>query len=247
MTDYLQNFLTATWYLIAIPALFGCALSLISHCNKALVVKHFGFLAQVIGGGIGIIIHELSHLIVALLFRHHIQGVALLRIPNYKIEGDTQLGYVQHTWQPSSLYQQSGNFFIGLAPLIGETLSIIALTKLLVPPVFSWWLAIESGNPQADPNGLVWWKLLVWLILLVNISVGGFDLSPADLANSGQGVLSLLVIYLAALVIVTLALSPAAFKATLLAIMIPIYWALGLALAINIATWGLVVMLGKVA
>ena len=102
MTKFLQIFLDASLYLLLIPLLFGSALSLVSHRNKSLVVIYFGFFAQVIGGGVGIIIHELSHLIVALLFRHQIKGVALLRIPRPN-DGDTSLGYVQHAWQTTSL------------------------------------------------------------------------------------------------------------------------------------------------
>ncbi|MGY0276604.1 hypothetical protein [Limosilactobacillus fermentum] len=123
------------------------------------------FFAQVIGGGIGIIIHELSHLIVALLFRHQIKGVALLRIPRPN-DGDTSLGYVQHAGQTTSLYQRSGNFFIGVAPLIGDI-----IRRWLSPPAGSTNLCLvaEPGN-----RGLyhrhrrpVWWKVLIWVVLLI--------------------------------------------------------------------------------
>lgn len=81
MTKFLQIFLDASLYLLLIPLLFGSALSLVSHRNKSLVVIYFGFFAQVIGGGIGIIIHELSHLIVALLFRHQIKALPCYAFP----------------------------------------------------------------------------------------------------------------------------------------------------------------------
>lgn len=150
MTKFLQIFLDASLYLLLIPLLFGSALSLVSHRNKSLVVIYFGFFAQVIGGGIGIIIHELSHLIVALLFRHQIKGVALLRIPRPN-DGDTSLGYVQHAWQTTSLYQRSGNFFIGVAPLIGGTVALVALTRWLVPPIFAWWQSLATGSLPPPP------------------------------------------------------------------------------------------------
>ena len=160
MTKFLQIFLDASLYLLLIPLLFGSALSLVSHRNKSLVVIYFGFFAQVIGGGIGIIIHELSHLIVALLFRHQIKGVALLRIPRPN-DGDTSLGYVQHAWQTTSLYQRSGNFFIGVAPLIGGTVALVALTRWLVPPIFAWWQSLATGVSTTATGDLVWWKVLI--------------------------------------------------------------------------------------
>lgn len=244
MTKFLQIFLDASLYLLLIPLLFGSALSLVSHRNKSLVVIYFGFFAQVIGGGIGIIIHELSHLIVALLFRHQIKGVALLRIPRPN-DGDTSLGYVQHAWQTTSLYQRSGNFFIGVAPLIGGTVALVALTRWLVPPIFAWWQSLATGVSTTATGDLVWWKVLIWVVLLSNISVGGFDLSTADLENSSHGLFILVAFYLLVLIIASLFFTPTQIKGALLSFMIPVYWALGLALLINLITLTVLKLLGR--
>ncbi|MGO0916500.1 hypothetical protein ACTPEM_26060, partial [Clostridioides difficile] len=44
----------------------------------------------------------------------------------YKIESknDGILGYVSHSYKKDNLYQSIGNFFIGIAPIIGGTIMI---------------------------------------------------------------------------------------------------------------------------
>ncbi|MUJ20398.1 hypothetical protein [Aliivibrio fischeri] len=45
------------------------------------------------------------------------------------------LGYVQHTYNPASYYQSLGQFFIGLAPIVGGLLSVDLITELLFPQI----------------------------------------------------------------------------------------------------------------
>lgn len=70
--QYLTTLKLIGIYLFLIPILLGGSLSLISRHNKQLIVNIWGVKAQLLLGGIGVIIHELSHSLVALLFGHHI-------------------------------------------------------------------------------------------------------------------------------------------------------------------------------
>ena len=47
------------------------------------------------------------------------------------------MGYVQHSFNPDSVYQQAGNFFIGIAPIFGGAFSIIAFMKLIIPQAYN--------------------------------------------------------------------------------------------------------------
>ena len=183
---YLQTTAIFTGLALGLPGLLGALVVVISHQNKLLSVQLGGFWAQILGGGLGIILHELSHLLVAVLFGHRITKVALLRIPDRQDPTDQSLGYVNHAWNPHSLYQQAGNVFIGLAPVLICPIVMLLTTKWLVPVSYATLLGdLTSG--ASDPLG----RVVVWLLLMINIAIGGFDVSPADLTNARTGLVAL--------------------------------------------------------
>ena len=47
------------------------------------------------------------------------------------------MGYVQHSYNKRSIYQQIGNFFIGIAPIFGGIFSIIALMRFIIPQAYN--------------------------------------------------------------------------------------------------------------
>jgi hypothetical protein len=71
-----------------------------------------------------------------LIFGHKIVEVKL-----FQIGGDGTLGYVNHSYNPKNIYHKIGNFFIGVAPIIGVALAFYLLNLLLVP---------EMANQIAD-------------------------------------------------------------------------------------------------
>lgn len=75
-------------------------------------------------GLIGTPLHELSHLIMSLVFGHRIVSVDL-----FGFRGTAQ---VQHAYNSRSTYQLVGNFFIAIAPLIFSilTIKLLLLTDL---------------------------------------------------------------------------------------------------------------------
>ncbi|MGR5145492.1 hypothetical protein ACQKP8_02955 [Photobacterium alginatilyticum] len=77
---------------------------------------------------IGTPVHELSHALLCILARHKIHEIKLLQL-----NGSSQLGYVYHSFNPKSLYQQCGRFFIGIAPIFGGLLTMAIVSKFIYP------------------------------------------------------------------------------------------------------------------
>jgi len=79
-------------------------------------------------GWLGTIIHELWHALFCVIFRHKITEMKL-----FEPDPETgTLGYVQHTYETSSLYQLAGNFFIGIGPILLGTALIYLFLYLLL-------------------------------------------------------------------------------------------------------------------
>lgn len=221
---------------IVVPTILGTIAVAISRANKRDSVMIGGFYGQVIFGGLGVIVHELSHLIVALLFGHHIQSVCLLHIPRASDPHDRGLGYVGHVWNDDSMYQKVGNVFIGIAPVVGCALAMIFSTRWLVPDLYNRWLE-STGNTTIPGGQSTWWQWLLWLILMVNISIGGFDLSSADLENSRQGITALIIVIVLAALIGGWLFDPQTIYQHLFYFLQPFYYALAFAILINLALW----------
>ncbi|MDR0696681.1 MAG: metalloprotease family protein [Christensenellaceae bacterium] len=80
-------------------------------------------------GLIGVPVHELSHVIMCIIFKHKIGEIKLFK-PDIE---NASLGYVTHFYNKKSLYQKAGCFFIGVAPIIIGALSMILLLNLITP------------------------------------------------------------------------------------------------------------------
>lgn len=80
-------------------------------------------------GLIGTPIHELSHALMCIIFRHKITDMKLFQMDD---ESGT-MGYVTHSYNPRNLYQKIGCFFIGVAPIICGSLVLHLLMLWLLP------------------------------------------------------------------------------------------------------------------
>ncbi|MBD5316860.1 MAG: hypothetical protein HDS11_04240 [Bacteroides sp.] len=203
--------------LVAIPTLVVIGLTLISRNTKKNLVLQWGIASQASLGFIGIIIHELSHLIFAILFGHQITDFKLLIWPK-RNSNNTTLGYVNHEWNTNSAYQNIGNVFIGTAPIYGCALAIYLIIKYMIPGLENNINNVQNAVLNLDIGKLshslyefipnifsqnLFLSLLA-IILIINIVIGGFDLSNADLKNSQAAFFSLLII--SSIIIVTLGL-----------------------------------------
>ena len=85
-------------------------------------------------GWLGTIIHEGGHALFCLLFGHRITAIKWFDWSG----SDGTLGYVRHSYDRNSLYQRSGNFFIGIGPiLLGSVVLYYASRYLLGPELFA--------------------------------------------------------------------------------------------------------------
>ena len=127
-------FLNVLWQVVAFIGCVYLVGYIISLINR-FFYKTFGYskLAIYGTGFIGTPIHEASHLLMCLVFFHKVHEVKFFQIN----DEDGVLGYVSHSWNPKNIYQQIGNYFIGIAPIVVGTLIIFFGMKFCLPETFS--------------------------------------------------------------------------------------------------------------
>ncbi|WP_073340978.1 M50 family metallopeptidase [Clostridium grantii] len=127
-----------TVYLAGMIILIGLFLGVLRNSAIRNFQRSFGSKALMITGVIGVPIHEVSHAIFALIFGHKIKKIKLFQKP----DENGVMGYVQHSYKQGSIYQQIGNFFIGIAPIFGGIFSIIALMRIIIPQAYADFISI---------------------------------------------------------------------------------------------------------
>ncbi|MEL7497502.1 MAG: hypothetical protein AAFN77_07820 [Planctomycetota bacterium] len=173
----------------------------LEHITQTRMAERFGWKSVIWTGWLGTPIHELSHAIMCPIFRHRVDEVALF-------EPDRQsgrLGYVRHSFTPGNWYQEFGNFFIGIAPLIGGSLALTALLWLFYPGAIA--AAYQTaGNLPGDATPLQGLYQIVsscfaemaaathlltarfWLFCYLVLCVGGHMApSPSDYEGASRG------------------------------------------------------------
>ena len=138
-------------------------------------------------GLLGTVVHEGSHVIACLLFRHRVH-----RVKWFDAQAtDGALGLVEHSYDPTSSYQRVGTIVIGLAPLIvGASVilwsaqQLLGLTSPTTLIAFTW-----SASAWPINDAPLWrWALFAY----VSISVGGsMHLSASDVRGTWRGVITL--------------------------------------------------------
>lgn len=162
----------------------------------------------------GTIVHETGHALLCLLFRHRIVEIKL-----FSPSPDGTLGYVNHSWDPESIYQRTGNFFIGIGPIFSGVLLITFATAWMMPEIWEqvnspecWTLSDMAAGVAAMICRMLrelisqelWtrWQSYLWLLTVLLIG-SHITLSKADLKNAGSGAVILpVVIFILSLVLV---------------------------------------------
>jgi len=236
--------------LVAIPFIFVTLLTFLNRNTKAFLANGFGMDSELYLGFIGIFFHELSHLLTAILFGHRIDKVRLLKRPHPNQLGadgkpDMALGYVNHTWNQRNWYQVTGNLFIGIAPIFGCAAVLLGLTALLIPSWFQGMLTLISNPFQLNWSGFFsalggdnhpWLRWTIMILLSLNLSIGGFDLSTADFANSRIGLIGFLTIIVVVTVGLTMFNMASGFLTFITGAIILLALVLGYALLISLFT-----------
>jgi hypothetical protein len=110
-------------------------LAIIIHFLEKLIqnrlASRFGWSSILATGWIGTPIHEFSHVVMCWIFNHRIDAVALFK-PDRK---SGRLGYVQHSCKRNNWYQQVGNVFIAIAPLIGGSICLLITLWIFYPAI----------------------------------------------------------------------------------------------------------------
>jgi len=193
------------------PALLLIALlSWLSGWVQRLAITAFGRTTYLmLFGWMGTTIHEIGHLLTALLFGHQIASFRPFA-PNAKTG---VLGSVDTKYHTGNLYQHIGLFFIGIAPVVFGTLVIyLALYVLFRDQMAEVWRAIDRRSAMNGPglgailsSGLAFlgfvlspWNLLDWrfyLFMYIAFSIGSsIRLSNADVTAATPGCLTCIVL-----------------------------------------------------
>ncbi len=203
--------------LIQVSTVFISALTLFTLVNftsKAVENKTISILGKrtyiFIFGWLGTASHELGHLIFCLLFRHKVKEVKLFSL-NSKNE---QMGFVTHSFDKNSLFQRTGNLFIGIGPILLGSTIIIILSHFLVNIPFSFFeecidkfnrcitSSFSSQSVEDMKNVIInscklikhttpLWKLSLFIYLSLCIG-SSMNLSRSDLKGIFPGIIFLL-------------------------------------------------------
>lgn len=133
LLDAIKQILLST--LIQISIVFGLffvlgfAHSVIYKLTIRYFSRVFGWTGIIVTGFIGTPIHEISHWLMAKIFRHQVHSVSLFS-PD---RNSGKLGHVEHSYDRRSSYQSMGNFFIGSSPIIFCSAALIVLLYFFFP------------------------------------------------------------------------------------------------------------------
>lgn len=196
-------------YLVGIFIVVGLLLGFLEKLSNTFLVRAFGHRAVLLTAWIGTPIHELGHLIQCFIWGHRVTRVKLLQLNN----PNGVLGYVEHQYNLNSIYQQVGNFFIGLGPIFSGIGSLIGGMYLLMPQSYANFkeeihqnisfekldvnvLKMIGGAVIAIIKSLFTLHNLInpsfWIFLLIAISISShIGLSKADIQNSVNGLVTL--------------------------------------------------------
>ena len=165
---------------------------------------------------LGCSVHELSHAFFAIIFGHKITSIELFK-PNNKEES---LGRVVHSYNKKSIYQKTGNFLIGISPLLSGGIILyfsmlfifnLDITKLstfgISTQIFTDLSMIKQTGADLlkslksmqellfTGSNVVWWKSA--LILYILYSAGSsMTLSKSDVGSALQGFLWVVILCL---------------------------------------------------
>ncbi len=148
--EIFSNVLMQLVYFVGYVFLLGFLISL---CNRWFYrLTGHGRAVCLATGLIGTPVHELSHALMAILFGHKIDEIKLFQVD----DENGVLGYVRHSYNKRNLYQVTGNYFIGVAPILLGSLVVCLAMKLLLPYTFSEVADYFSVLSELQGSGFSW-------------------------------------------------------------------------------------------
>lgn len=169
------------------------------------------YYVELVTGLVGTPIHELSHAAFCLLFGHRIKKICLWTAKPQ----NRNIGYVTHTYRKRNLWHQIGNFFIGIAPIIGGSAVLLILLRLLLPDVAASLFSLSNDIPHEpikmmevlleqalsvlralfDPSHFLRFHFYLYMLLAVLI-VLHMEISSSDIRSGLWGFLFLAFVWL---------------------------------------------------
>lgn len=242
--NYLLSALILSLEILFVLSLLASIFSFLGKKNTFYIYNCFGMNGLVITGLIGTVVHEFSHMLFCLIFRHEIVEFSLFR--PYKSRFDGVMGYVNHRCDRSSPYQMVGNFFIGIAPIIVGTGCMILFMSILLPEEFKATYQTFNQNMAYMSNinsigdslniyiniviaiihnlnpfiGHSWPRYIVFIYIMYSIT-SHMDLSKEDIINSRAGLLVFIILtYLINLIFIVLGIK---YQILLLKVLISVF------------------------
>lgn len=242
--NYLLSALILSLEILFVLSLLASIFSFLGKKNTFYIYNCFGMNGLVITGLIGTVVHEFSHMLFCLIFRHEIVEFSLFR--PYKSGFDGVMGYVNHSCDRSSPYQMVGNFFIGIAPIIVGTGCMILFMSILLPEEFKATYQTFNQNMAYMSNinsigdslniyiniviaiihnlnpfiGHSWPRYIVFIYIMYSIT-SHMDLSKEDIINSRAGLLVFIILtYLINLIFIVLGIK---YQILLLKVLISVF------------------------
>ncbi|OKL36583.1 hypothetical protein [Domibacillus mangrovi] len=200
--------------LIGCIVIIGFMLDFLQKQSITYLYRTFNKKGYLVTAWIGTPIHEFGHVIMCLLFRHRIKKVQWV-----PVRGDVHyLGFVEHSYNPRSLYQKIGNFFIGIGPFISGIVSLMILMYCFVPESYHLYTAylenqvrpeqisIDTVKSVLISSGVLFQSLftignivnpLFWLFIFLAISISThIALSKEDIKGAATGISSVFILLL---------------------------------------------------
>ena len=208
----LQLSLFETFCVTGSLILVGIILGVIENRANFYIQRVLGLKGVLATAWIGTPIHELGHLLMCYLFRHKVGKFKLLDLK----AKDGVLGYVSHEWNRKSLYQNIGNFFIGMGPIFSGTAALILGMYIFLPDSSSTFANYLTLNPGTSEPYL-FTKILTltvelfksifsvknltsarfWIYFALAIAISShIALSWEDLKGAGRGLITIFILIL---------------------------------------------------
>lgn len=88
-------------------------------------------------------LHELSHYLMCRIFHHKVHKVVFVQHTKKGVSG-----YIEHSYNPQSIYQEVGKFFIGCAPLLCVA-TVASCMNILRPDLLSNVMELKLNGKSA--------------------------------------------------------------------------------------------------
>lgn len=238
MREFLQIFKISViemFYLVGFILLAGIILGIFEKLSNKNMQKSLGRRGILITAWLGTPIHEVGHALMCIIFRHRITKIKLLDVRS----NNGVLGYVEHSYNPGSVYQRIGNLFIGLGPIFSGIGFMIISMYLLLPNSFDivqGFLIQGASSGKLDENlvtsmiaaSVLLFKSIFalsnisrisfWIYLIIVVCISShIALSKEDMKGARDGFIVLFVlIFTASFVMRTLGISTAGFTEMIL-------------------------------